>query len=69
MPLFKIVNLVFFLIEALGSNVLQGTGYWEFLLQERGVDVLAFDENTVYPTEMRYLEIMVISELNIISGW
>lgn len=37
---------------------LQGNGYWEFLLQQRGADVVAFDQNTVYPKDMRYLEIM-----------
>uniref|UniRef100_H3B168 Uncharacterized protein n=2 Tax=Latimeria chalumnae TaxID=7897 RepID=H3B168_LATCH len=35
-----------------------GTGYWEFLLQHQGVDVLAFDANTIYPLEMRYTEIL-----------
>lgn len=35
-----------------------GNGYWEFLLQQRGADVVAFDQNTVYPKDMRYLEIM-----------
>ncbi|CAH3107962.1 unnamed protein product [Pocillopora meandrina] len=35
-----------------------GNGYWEFLLQQRGADIVAFDQNTVYPTDMRYTEIM-----------
>ncbi|XP_078362177.1 uncharacterized protein LOC144646455 [Oculina patagonica] len=35
-----------------------GNGYWEFLLQERGADIIAFDQNTVYPADMRYIEIM-----------
>ncbi|KAJ7374101.1 hypothetical protein OS493_009433 [Desmophyllum pertusum] len=35
-----------------------GNGYWEYLLQERGADVVAFDQNTVYPLDMRYTEIM-----------
>ncbi|XP_043911374.1 uncharacterized protein LOC122788362 [Protopterus annectens] len=35
-----------------------GTGYWEFLLQSRGVDVIAFDKNTLYPAEMRYMEVL-----------
>ncbi|RMX56318.1 hypothetical protein pdam_00019264 [Pocillopora damicornis] len=37
---------------------LKGNGYWEFLLQQRGADIVAFDQNTVYPTDMRYTEIM-----------
>ena len=40
----------------------QGNGYWEFLLQEKGADVVAFDQNTVYPRDMRYIEIMVTCE-------
>ncbi|KAM4700808.1 uncharacterized protein O3C94_001888 [Discoglossus pictus] len=35
-----------------------GTGYWEFLLQSRGLDVVAFDQNSIFPPEMRYTEIM-----------
>ncbi|XP_040194520.1 uncharacterized protein LOC120927727 isoform X3 [Rana temporaria] len=35
-----------------------GTGYWEFLLQSRGLDVVAFDQNQIFPPEMRYTEIM-----------
>ncbi|XP_068748334.1 uncharacterized protein [Montipora capricornis] len=35
-----------------------GNGYWEFLLQERGADITAFDNNTVYPKDMRYIEIV-----------
>ncbi|XP_073472962.1 uncharacterized protein LOC143982004 [Lithobates pipiens] len=35
-----------------------GTGYWEFLLQSRGLDVVAFDQNRIFPPEMRYTEIM-----------
>ncbi|XP_069617250.1 uncharacterized protein [Ranitomeya imitator] len=35
-----------------------GTGYWEFLLQSRGLDVVAFDQNTIFPSEMRYTEVM-----------
>ncbi|XP_075191340.1 uncharacterized protein LOC142291019 isoform X2 [Anomaloglossus baeobatrachus] len=35
-----------------------GTGYWEFLLQCRGLDVVAFDQNTIFPPEMRYTEVM-----------
>ncbi|KAE8622090.1 hypothetical protein XENTR_v10005090 [Xenopus tropicalis] len=35
-----------------------GTGYWEFLLQSRGLDVVAFDQNNIFPPEMRYTEIM-----------
>ncbi|KAM9320648.1 uncharacterized protein PAF06_005169 [Gastrophryne carolinensis] len=34
-----------------------GTGYWEFLLQSRGLDVVAFDQNAIFPPEMRYMEI------------
>lgn len=41
------------------AYLLQGNGYWEFLLQERGADIIAFDQNTIYPPEMRYMEIMV----------
>lgn len=37
---------------------IQGTGYWEFLLQSRGLDVVAFDQNQIFPPEMRYTEIM-----------
>lgn len=37
---------------------IQGTGYWEFLLQSRGLDVVAFDQNRIFPPEMRYTEIM-----------
>ncbi|XP_077150376.1 uncharacterized protein LOC143815234 isoform X2 [Ranitomeya variabilis] len=36
----------------------QGTGYWEFLLQSRGLNVVAFDQNTIFPSEMRYTEVM-----------
>ncbi|KAG8537657.1 hypothetical protein GDO81_024141, partial [Engystomops pustulosus] len=35
-----------------------GTGYWEFLLQSRGLDIVAFDQNTIFPPEMRYTEVM-----------
>uniref|UniRef100_UPI00398EDB9C uncharacterized protein n=1 Tax=Pristiophorus japonicus TaxID=55135 RepID=UPI00398EDB9C len=35
-----------------------GTGYWEYLLQSHGVDLISFDTNTVYPSEMRYSEIL-----------
>ncbi|XP_040279319.1 uncharacterized protein LOC120994657 isoform X1 [Bufo bufo] len=35
-----------------------GTGYWEFLLQSRGLDVVAFDQNTIFPPEMRYTEVL-----------
>ncbi|XP_077150377.1 uncharacterized protein LOC143815234 isoform X3 [Ranitomeya variabilis] len=35
-----------------------GTGYWEFLLQSRGLNVVAFDQNTIFPSEMRYTEVM-----------
>ncbi|XP_053562106.1 uncharacterized protein LOC128653066 [Bombina bombina] len=35
-----------------------GNGYWEFLLQNRGVDVVAFDQNNTFPPEMHYTEIM-----------
>ncbi|XP_069767172.1 crystallin, beta B1, like 3 isoform X3 [Narcine bancroftii] len=37
---------------------LGGTGYWEYLLQCHGVDVISFDRNEVYPSEMRYSEIL-----------
>ncbi|XP_069471341.1 uncharacterized protein [Ambystoma mexicanum] len=49
------------LISDLGLPVVSagaGTGYWEFLLQSRGVDVVAFDVNSIYPQEMRYTEVM-----------
>ncbi|XP_041053724.1 beta-crystallin B3-like isoform X1 [Carcharodon carcharias] len=35
-----------------------GTGYWEFLLQSHGVDLISFDTNIVYPPEMQYSEIL-----------
>ncbi|XP_078278395.1 uncharacterized protein LOC144606305 isoform X1 [Rhinoraja longicauda] len=35
-----------------------GTGYWEYLLQCQGVDVIAFDANDVYPPEIRYSEVL-----------
>ncbi|XP_043574366.1 uncharacterized protein LOC122564008 [Chiloscyllium plagiosum] len=35
-----------------------GTGYWEYLLQSQGVDLISFDTNTIYPPEMRYSEIL-----------
>ncbi|XP_053312839.1 uncharacterized protein LOC128474513 [Spea bombifrons] len=35
----------------------QGTGYWEYLLQRRGLDVVAFDRNSIFPPEMRYTDI------------
>ncbi|XP_032902164.1 beta-crystallin B1-like isoform X1 [Amblyraja radiata] len=35
-----------------------GTGYWEYLLQCHGVDVIAFDANEVYPPEIRYSEVL-----------
>ncbi|XP_063812037.1 uncharacterized protein LOC135049940 [Pseudophryne corroboree] len=35
-----------------------GTGYWEFLLQCRGLDVVVFDQNSIFPPEMRYTEVM-----------
>ncbi|CAJ0949218.1 unnamed protein product [Ranitomeya imitator] len=40
------------------SPCTHGTGYWEFLLQSRGLDVVAFDQNTIFPSEMRYTEVM-----------
>lgn len=49
------------LITDLGLPVVSagaGTGYWEFLLQNRGVDVVAFDENSIYPQEMRYTQML-----------
>lgn len=49
------------LISDLGLPVVSagaGTGYWEFLLQNRGVDVVAFDENSIYPQEMRYTQLL-----------
>ncbi|KAM4796522.1 uncharacterized protein WCC33_001657 [Rhinophrynus dorsalis] len=35
-----------------------GTGYWEFLLQSRGLDVVAFDQNSIFPPDLRYTEVM-----------
>ncbi|XP_063300307.1 uncharacterized protein LOC134587923 isoform X1 [Pelobates fuscus] len=35
-----------------------GTGYWEYLLQRLGLDVVSFDQNSIFPSEMRYTEIM-----------
>eukprot|EP00043_Microstomoeca_roanoka_P017936 m.188940 g.188940 ORF g.188940 m.188940 type:complete len:245 (+) comp16735_c0_seq1:224-958(+) len=34
-----------------------GTGYWEWLMQKRGLVVLPFDQNTVYPQGMRFIDI------------
>ncbi|XP_032220374.1 uncharacterized protein LOC116603372 [Nematostella vectensis] len=34
-----------------------GTGYWEYLLHERGADIVMFDHNKIYPEGMRYLDI------------
>ncbi|XP_078599756.1 uncharacterized protein LOC144874954 [Branchiostoma floridae x Branchiostoma japonicum] len=34
-----------------------GVGYWEFLLQQRGCDVLAFDSNQVYPEGLHYISV------------
>ncbi|EDV23582.1 uncharacterized protein TRIADDRAFT_58371 [Trichoplax adhaerens] len=34
-----------------------GCGYWEFLLASRGVEIIAFDANGVYPKEMHYITI------------
>ena len=41
-------------------HLLQGTGYWEFLLEQfYSVDVIAFDSNTTYPDDMHYVTIQV----------
>eukprot|EP00040_Diaphanoeca_grandis_P015485 m.79090 g.79090 ORF g.79090 m.79090 type:complete len:298 (+) comp25177_c2_seq3:286-1179(+) len=34
-----------------------GCAYWEYLLQLRGVDVLAFDSNAAYPEGFRYTKV------------
>ncbi|XP_070573405.1 uncharacterized protein [Ptychodera flava] len=34
-----------------------GCGYWEYLLQKRGVDIISYDKNTEFAPEMRYIEI------------
>ncbi|CAH1230652.1 Hypp328 [Branchiostoma lanceolatum] len=34
-----------------------GVGYWEFLLQQRGCDVLAFDSNELYPEGLHYIDV------------
>ncbi|XP_019615940.1 PREDICTED: uncharacterized protein LOC109463529 isoform X2 [Branchiostoma belcheri] len=34
-----------------------GVGYWEFLLQQTGCDVLAFDSNELYPEGLRYIDV------------
>lgn len=34
-----------------------GSAYWEWMLQLKGVDVIAFDSNTGYPKDLRYMEV------------
>ncbi len=42
-------------LVSLGS----GTGYWESLIQHRGVPIHAFDSNQRYPQEMRFIPVEV----------
>ncbi|KAG1661664.1 SWI/SNF-related matrix-associated actin-dependent regulator of chromatin subfamily B member 1 [Nymphon striatum] len=34
-----------------------GTGYWEHLLENSGCDIICFDKNNLYPSEMQYRHI------------
>eukprot|EP00041_Stephanoeca_diplocostata_P019525 m.422476 g.422476 ORF g.422476 m.422476 type:complete len:313 (+) comp21328_c0_seq21:286-1224(+) len=45
-----------------------GLGYWEWLCQERGVDLVAFDANDSYPAPMRYMKIHTGSSQDLAMG-
>ena len=62
-------NCVLLYVSLLLHLFLQGNGYWEYLLCRNGVDVIAFDNNSIYPESMHYISIQVINNYVCIAYW